>query len=140
MLNEILCALVGVTGDFIKQDADIGFFVNDSELVTSNAERQLIQKTVQVGFVYTKLREFVASFECNWSNQCFANNNISAYSAAVCCGLENILEKYLRDIACIERSLQSTVTSLAAVSLHIQKVRNYYHIFGILRWQAQINL
>ena len=122
MLHELLLSLLGITGEIIVQNHQtLEFAIRDGFDLLAVSEREQIQKIVPLGAFYKYLTSFVRMHDNRWG-VCSSK----VYIAAFCSGLEDILDRYTRDVAFVERIANvEGPLPLSFLHHHLQKVPKF---------------
>eukprot|EP01041_Mallomonas_annulata_P006225 gene6225-12613_t len=104
MLQEILLSLLGFAGDIII-DVGYTFMVADDFELLIAAEREQINRIVQLGWYYTALTRFIEEHEVQWDVQRCSPDGFQVYKAAMALAIGDLLSEYTEDITRLEQQI-----------------------------------
>lgn len=142
VLHDILLALNGHPGDVIVEKEDplthnpLKYEVNSKICFLSTSEKEIINKTVNLGFYYSIIDKFVRiNQKIGVSRMGIekesekGQNVVGLYARALCCGLDELLTDYRDALLKIEQSiLQHPDSHFPLSELHLY-LREYLVIF-----------
>lgn len=121
MLHDIFYALLGFVGDIIVAEEDC-YRVKDGFDLLRDAEREQINRIVQLGWFYTTFQTFIQKYDLRWG--CMSDRQrFQTYKAAVSQALEDVLTEYVDDITYLEQLVAKEGNiPLSHIIQHLQKV------------------
>ena len=135
MLNEILCSLLGITGDIIVEGKECFQLSENHELFTIS-EREQIRKLLPLGYTYLSLSSYIEKNELRWQS-CIPNEEVcfKTYTASFCAGLKDVLDCYVREICFLETVI--TVEGPVPLSIFLHKLQKviflyFYYYFPLM--------
>lgn len=146
VLQEVLLALVGFTGDIVVSDFDIDVFEDPIDVETlflpgafsvrqgfhglSHAERDQINSIVSLGRFHLVFQGYCRFYSVGWEKN---TSKQSYYRLAMCEALQEMNEEYLQDIANLEiLVLNEEALTVSSLCQHVQKVRLLYFMKSLI--------
>ena len=105
MLQDLLVALLGFTGDVIVEREDTFSVVEGFDLL-SISEREAMNKICPLGWFYVKLRLFSERHAVQWGSSS-SEDGFQSYLAAISAGLGDFLHEYVADVSALEHQILS---------------------------------
>eukprot|EP01031_Cornospumella_fuschlensis_P028493 gene28493-34398_t len=142
VLQEVLLALVGFTGDVVISDLDIDIFEDPKDIDTiflpgsfsvrhgfhfhdlSHAERDQINSIVPLGRFHLVFQAYCRFYSLGWEKN---PSKQSYYRLAMCEALQEMNEEYLQDIANLELLvLNEEALTVSSLCQHVHKYTIIY--------------
>ncbi|RYY85655.1 hypothetical protein EON63_07120 [archaeon] len=145
VLQEVLLALVGFTGDIIVSDIDLNIFEDPRNVETlfipgkfsvrqgfhglSHAERDQINNIVPLGRFHLVFQAYCRFYSVGWEKNI---SKQSYYRLAMCEALQEMNEEYLQDIANLEiLVLSEEALTVSSLCQHVHKVNYSFYTYTI---------
>ena len=120
MIRELLLALLGKPGSFIREKKGTGFFLDESFSGVLPPEREMVNRICRIGYLYFSISQHTQRVlsPSNYSSE----RPPGDYLYALCCAVENILSLYRQQILKFEQIyLQTPPLPLAHVYAVLSK-------------------
>lgn len=123
-MEEILCALLGMHGGVVAME-NSKFVISEHCDVFCSSEREQLVKTLNLGMLYAKLSQFCKQNSIDPVGSPVDmkyESHFSVYIYSLCCGLQELLDAFIKDIVQLE--LLSTIERVSSPFLvtSLQKV------------------
>jgi hypothetical protein len=121
MHHELFFALLGHTGDVVESTSQ-GFFIKEDVEYVSSAQKEMLNRLLQLGYSYSILSDFLEE----------SNKIPSIYIRGLCQGIRNVLKRYSQKIVDLEDQILKTKFVFTMPKM-VFELEEFEEIFPILR-------